>query len=81
VVTALSNWDLFIETGSTTSCKYEREINCFMQFVIGETDYCKREKVSAHRLYRMTIKGIMKWTPEYIPGRQGEYERQTAAVG
>jgi hypothetical protein len=29
----------------------------------------------------MTIKGIMKWTPEYIPDREGEDERKTAAVG
>jgi len=29
----------------------------------------------------MKIKGIMKWTPEYIPEKEGEDKRRTVAVG
>jgi len=47
---------------------------------VGGIDCCKWEETSAHGLYRMTLKGIMKWTPEYIPERE-EDERRTAAVG
>jgi hypothetical protein len=48
---------------------------------MSESDYCKRETTSAHRLYRVTTNGVTKWTPEYIVDRNGEDERGTAAVG